>query len=110
MCSSRWLTPISSRDSCTEAERTQIPAATERTVATRSDRIRTPFGAMVWKTSRSSRLRLLEQRLARQAHAAAVVHLQQLHADLVALLHHVLGPLRAAMLQLGDVQQPLDAR
>ena len=55
-------------------------------------------------------LLLREQRLPGELHAAAVVHLEQLDLDDVALLDHVLGLLGAAVLQLADVEQPLDAR
>ena len=40
----------------------------------------------------------------------ALVDLEQLDLHDVALLDHVLGLLGAAVLQLADVQQPLDAR
>ena len=50
------------------------------------------------------------QRLPGKLHAAALVHLEQLDLDDVALLHDILGLLGAAVLQLADVEQALDAR
>src|SRR5437899_639850 len=61
-----------------------------------------------WSRS-TGRRRLFQQRLPGQPHAAALIDLEQLDAHVVALLHDVLGALGAAVLQLGDVQQPLDA-
>src|SRR5574341_284211 len=116
MCSSRWEMPICARDSCAPAVRTHTPTATDRTAATRSVRTVTPLGAMVRRTSSSRRTvctgaasGLLEQRLPGEPHAAALVDLEQLDPDRVALLDHVLGPLGAAVLQLRDVQQAFDA-
>ena len=56
------------------------------------------------------RLLLREQRLPGQLHPAALVHLEQLDLDDVALLDDVFGLLGAAVLQLADVEQALDAR
>src|SRR6266568_3400705 len=41
--------------------------------------------------------------------ALVLVHVDDLHVDLVALLHHVARVLGALLAQLGDVDQPLDA-
>src|SRR5438067_1623996 len=117
MCSSRCETPILRRISCALAVRTQMPIATDRTLGSRSLSTVTPFGAAVRWISRSSRtvssvvttLVLLEQRFPRQPHAAALVHLEQLDPQMIALLDHVFGLFSAPVLQLGDVQQPLDA-
>src|SRR5712671_5287316 len=116
MCSSRCDTPILGRGSWALAVRTHTPMAAERTDATRSESTVTPFGALVRWISRSSRtvsigpLVLLDQSLPGQLHAAALIHLEQLDAHVVAPLDHVFGLLGAAVLQLGDVEQPLDAR
>src|SRR5882672_8100565 len=116
MCSSRCDTPILGRGSWALAVRTHTPIAAERTVATRSESTVTPFGAVVRWISRSSRtvsigrLVFLEQRLPGQLHAAALVHLEQLDPHVVAPLDDILGFFGAAVLQLGDVEQALDAR
>src|SRR5262245_5663884 len=54
--------------------------------------------------------RLGHERFPGQPQAAALVALDELHADAVALLDHILSPLSAAVLHLGDVQQPFGAR
>src|SRR5713101_5411376 len=116
MCSSRCETPILVRGSWALAVRTQMPSAAERTWATRSVSTVTPFAAVVWVVCGSSgtvsivRLPLLEQRLPGQPHPAALVDLEDLHLDVIALLDDILGALGAAVCQLGDVQQPFHAR
>src|ERR687887_2121570 len=91
-----------------------MPTAAERTPGSFSVRTMIPFGAVV-RSSPSSRrtvstfgLLLGQERLPGELHAPAVVHLEQLDLDDVALLDHVLGLLGAAVLELADVQQPLD--
>src|SRR5687768_6473368 len=54
--------------------------------------------------------RLGQKRLAGQTQASALIALDQLHLDPVALLDHVLGLLGATPLHLRDVQQTLGAR
>src|SRR5262249_52319675 len=117
MCSSRCDTPILGRSSCALAVRTHTPIATDRTLGSRSLSTVTPFGAAVRWISRSRRtvssvvptLVLLDERFPGEPHPAALVHLEQLHLQVVALLDDVFGLLGAAMLQLGDVEQALDA-
>src|SRR5436189_140944 len=117
VCSSRCETPILGRGSCALAVRTQTPIATDRTLGSRSLSTVMPLGAAVRWISRSSRtvssvwgtLVLLDQRFPREPHPAALVHLEQLHPEVVALLHDILRLLGAAVLQLGDVQQSFDA-
>src|SRR3954452_15435361 len=113
MCSSRWEIPICSRRSWALAVRTYIPTAAERTPASVSVRTTSPFGAVVrsspWsRDTVSTELLLGQQRLSGQLHAAPLVDLEQLDLDDVALLDHVLGLLGAPVLELADVEQPLD--
>src|SRR5688572_2945973 len=54
-------------------------------------------------------LRLVQQRLAAQLHAPLIVDADQLDAHDLALLHHVLDLLDAAILELGDVHQAVAA-
>src|SRR5690606_35303187 len=107
-------TPIFSRRSWALAERTQIPVAADRSQGSRSDSTTSPLGAAVRSSPSSSRsvctLFLGEQRLPGELHAAALVHLEQLDLDDVTFLDDIFGLLGAAVLQLADVQQPLDAR
>src|SRR5712691_440119 len=91
-----------------------MPTAAERTPGSFSVRTIIPFGAVV-RSSPSSRravstsgLLLGQQRLPGELHASAVVHLEQLDLDDVALLDHILGLLSAPVLQLADVEQTLD--
>src|SRR3954471_16261445 len=93
-----------------------MPTAAERTPGSASDRTTRPLGSVV-RLSLSSRttvstsaLLLGDERLPGQLHAAAVIHLEQLHLDDVTLLDHVFGLLGAAVLQLADVQKPFDTR
>src|SRR6266516_6777960 len=121
MCSSKCETPIFGRSSCALAVRTQTPIATERTLGSRSLSTVTPLGAAVRWISRSRRtvssvgatgggLVLLDQRFPRQPHATALVHLEQLHLQMVALFDDILRLFGPTVLQLGDVEQPLDSR
>src|SRR5690606_3020909 len=107
-------TPIFSRRSWALAERTQIPVAADRSQGSRSDSTTSPLGAAVRSSPSSSRsvctLFLGQQCLPGELHAAALVHLEQLDLDDVTLLDDIFGLLGAAVLQLADVQQPLDAR
>src|SRR3954470_14269472 len=92
-----------------------MPAAAERTPGSRSVRTTNPFGAVVLNKSSSSRavstksLVSRQQRLPGELHSAAVIHLQQLHLNDVALLDDILGLLGAAVLQLADVKQALNS-
>src|SRR6185436_17033018 len=84
---------------------------------TRSDSTVMPFGAAVRWISRSRRtvssvvttLVLLDERFPGEPHPAPFVHLELLHLEVVARLHHDFGLLGAAVLQLRNVQQSLDA-
>src|SRR5919201_5059650 len=106
--------PICSRRSWALAVRTYNPVAAERTPGSLSVRTTSPFGTVVRRSPSSRRtvfnaeLLLGQERLPGELHAAAVVHLEQLDLDDVALLDHILGLLGAAVLQLADMQQPLD--
>src|SRR5687767_13259358 len=114
-CSRRCAAPIDGRGSCAEAVRTQSPTAHDRTEGKTSVRMVRPFGAVV-RINPSSRRTvstgslLRDQGLPGQLHAAALIDLEELDLHDVALLHDVLGLLHAAMLQLADVEEPLDAR
>src|SRR5919107_772588 len=74
-----------------------------------------PFGTVVRRSPSSRRtvstvgLILGQERFPGELHTAALVHLEQLDLDDVALLDHVLGLLGAAVLQLADMEQPFDA-
>src|SRR5260221_14019778 len=84
MCSSKCETPILSGVSWADAVRIQNPAAAERSDGIVSVRTTSPFGPSVRRTPSSSFrvcTLLLDQRLARQPHLAAVVDLQELHRD-----------------------------
>src|SRR5256885_8019116 len=114
MCSSRWDTPIVGADSWALAVRTHTPTAAERTLGTRSERTTSPFGAVVWKISRSSRTvsinasgraPALPAAPSGKAASARARPPRGASPAPIAPLHHVLGALGAAVLQLGDVQQ-----
>src|SRR3954449_4776968 len=93
-----------------------MPTAAERTPDSVSERTTRPLGSVVRRslssrtTVSTSALLLGDQRLPGQLHAAAVVYLEQLHLDDIALLDDGLGLLGAAVLQLADVEQALDTR
>src|SRR6185369_2490706 len=54
--------------------------------------------------------RLLEERLARQTHAALAVDVRDHHVDLVAELHHVLDRVHALVGEVADVAEAVGAR
>src|SRR5262245_47193406 len=115
MCSSRWDTPILARRSCALAVRTKIPIAAERMLGMASDKTTSPDATSVRRRPVSRRtvsteLILGEKRLPGKLHAAAIVHFEQLDLHDVALLDDILGLLGAAVLELANVEQSLDAR
>src|SRR5262245_30303021 len=114
MCSSRWDTPILARRSCALAVRTKIPIAAERMLGMASDKTTSPDATSVRRRPVSRRtvsteLILGEKRLPGKLHAAAIVHFEQFDLHNVALLDDILGLLGAAVLELADVEQALDA-
>src|SRR5712691_9108526 len=91
-----------------------MPTAAERTPGSFSVRTIILISAVVRsspssrRTLSTSRLLLGQERLPGELHASAIVHLEQLDLNDVTLLDHVLGLLGASVLQLADVEQPLD--